>query len=118
MIKIYIKLYYYSSKSFLKTLLMIFLMFYLCVSCTTSHEASRPSNALHEQLDLNREFVITFPSWVSESQKKNQLLRSIKIYAKKKCGSLSYNVNDILSRAYKWPGTLANRIGANVKCLN
>ena len=118
MIKIYIKLYYCSSKSFLKTLSMIFLMFYLCVSCTTSHEASRPSNALHEQLDLNREFVITFPSWVSESQKKNQLLRSIKIYAKKKCGSLSYNVNDILSRAYKWPGTLANRIGANVKCLN
>ena len=73
--------------SFLRTMLMIFLVFNLCASCTTSHEASRPSNALNEQLDLNREFVITFPSWVNESQKKNQLLRSIKIYADGALGS-------------------------------
>ena len=95
-------------------------------ACAAQHstiEKKDLTNFTIDETHFNKEIVITFPAWTSESDKLAELNLSAKDKALNKCKNLSYKITDLNSNrfvgGYGFSGVKDvrnNAISANIQC--
>ena len=99
------------------------LLLLLMSACTTVHDSYRgPTDAIGIKTrsgHISKELVITFPAWVSESEKLSALEASAKIKASSKCQNSPYILTEVRSDPHVFiagSGGGINIVSANIKC--
>ena len=104
-------------------LIVFLIMLSACAAQHSTIEKKDLTNFTIDETHFNKEIVITFPAWTSESDKLAELNLSAKDKALNKCKNLSYKITDLNSNrfvgGYGFSGVKDvrnNAISANIQC--
>ncbi len=91
----------------------------LVTSCTSIQDTRSLSADQLRYIDpahLQKDVYVTFPAWVSETEKINALNSAAQIKASQKCFSTSYTLVDLYSNPYTLSPIRGSGISANIIC--